>query len=484
MDQSGGKIAVGRGAKPSYDSAGSGNDRLSALPDDTLVLILLRLDTAAAAGRTSVLSRRWRRVWTLLPELRFSFSPAPHLIAAALAAHEAPLRHLFVGTQDADHEPVADCLRAAARRLSGQLIVENRRNDNEGSQEEAGENASFEIPCFERATTVSLDLGFLGIAVPPAGVFARLTELTLMCVWFHGPTDLGDAISSPRCPSLQKLGIRYTIGPVNLAIHSESLLEVELQNIFGLRQLIIHALTLKDLKLVDCFAWTQPVAEISAPQLELLHWRDLYDPNSVQLGEMAQLQWLTTNVFLVYGRHGSATNRAFLRLLERFQAIDTLHISLLYPKHIGDFQYLMEDVMVFPRLVGLAIHIRNEGHAFGASVFNVLRMCSGLVRFALVLDPDTDLEARCACPSGCICDQSMNWKTEELALNRLYEVLIIDMKGCDHELAFVKRLFSWAMTLQSVKVQFTSITASKAKEVHEMVLSLAMPETRVTLEAK
>ena len=35
--------------------------RLSALPDDILVLILLRLDTTAANG-TSILSYRWRRV--------------------------------------------------------------------------------------------------------------------------------------------------------------------------------------------------------------------------------------------------------------------------------------------------------------------------------------------------------------------------------------------------------------------------------------
>ncbi|TVU40460.1 hypothetical protein EJB05_13925, partial [Eragrostis curvula] len=444
MDESGGEIA-GRGAKPSYDGAAAGKDRLSALPDDTLVLILLRLDTAAAAGRTSVLSRRWRRVWTLLPELRLSFSPAPHLIAAALAAHEAPLRLLFVGAQHAAVEPVADCLRTTARRLSGQFIVENRGNANEVGDEEA----SFELPCFERATTVSLDLGFLGMAPPPAGVFARFTELTLISIWFQGPTDLGDAVSSPRCPSLQKLSVRYTIGLVNLAIHSESLLEVELKNMFGLRQLIIHALTLKELSLLDCFAWSKPVADISAPQFESLHWRDIYDPSSVQLDEMAQLQWLTTNFFLVYGRHGSATNHAFLRLLERFQALDTLHISLFYPKHIGDFQYLMEDIMVLPRLVGLAIHIRNEGHAFGASVFNVLRMCSGTMFMPII--------------SGCICDQSMNWKTEELALNRLCEVLIIDMKGCEHELAFVKRLFSWATMLKSVKVQFTSIAARPRK---------------------
>lgn len=50
--------------------------------------------------------------------------------------------------------------------------------------------------------------------------------------------------------------------------------------------------------------------------------------------------------------------------------------------------------MVLPRLEGLAVHLRNEGHAFGASVSHVLKMCTGLVKFALVLRPDTDLEVK------------------------------------------------------------------------------------------
>ncbi|TVU40473.1 hypothetical protein EJB05_13939, partial [Eragrostis curvula] len=483
MDQSGGEIAVGMGAKPSCDAAGAGKDHLSALPDDTLVLILLRLDTAAAGGRTSVLSRRWRRVWTLLPELRFSFSPAPNLIAAALAAHEAPLRHLFVGAQHAALEPVADCLRAAARRLSGQLVVENHRSANEVDEEDP----AFEIPCFDSATTVSLNLGFLGIVMPPAGVFARLTELTLISVWFHGPPELiGDAVSSPRCPSLQKLGIKYTFGLANLAIHSESLLQLKLQKMYGLQQLTVDAPVLQELDVIDCFDWNQPIANISAPQLVSLFWKDSYDPSSVLFGNMEQPQSLTLTAsnFYVYGPHDFLLNLSCLRLLEQFQAIHKLHLGLIYPKSIGNFQYLMEDLRKFPSLEALAVMLRNEGHAFGASIFHVLRMCTSLTKFALVQGPENDLEAQSTCQSSCVCDEPTNWKTEELTLNHLHAVLIIDMKGTDHEVAFLKRLFSWATALKSVKILYTSITASKAKEVHEKVLSLAKPETCVTLAAK
>ncbi|CAN6199361.1 unnamed protein product [Urochloa humidicola] len=73
---------------------GGGADIISSLPDDLLRVILLGLRDTAAAARTSVLSRRWRRVWAHLPELSFrhqrGYSARAHeRVDAALAAHDA-----------------------------------------------------------------------------------------------------------------------------------------------------------------------------------------------------------------------------------------------------------------------------------------------------------------------------------------------------------------------------------------------------------
>jgi hypothetical protein len=46
-------------------------DRISALPDDLLLVILARLRCVATAARTAVLSRRWRNLWTLLSTVVF-----------------------------------------------------------------------------------------------------------------------------------------------------------------------------------------------------------------------------------------------------------------------------------------------------------------------------------------------------------------------------------------------------------------------------
>jgi hypothetical protein len=185
--------------------------RLSALPDDILVLILRHLPTAAAA-RTSVLSHRWRRIWALLPELRFPSSLDPHQIGLALQLHKAALQHLSVLTRYAGPDSVAAWLPVAARRLSGSLFFENlewQRSAQESNEEDAAQRGAFELPCLERATKVSLHLGFLGLAVPLGGVFARLTELYLSRFRLHGPGLLGDAVSSLQCPCLQKLTVRH-----------------------------------------------------------------------------------------------------------------------------------------------------------------------------------------------------------------------------------------------------------------------------------
>ncbi|KAJ4842876.1 hypothetical protein Tsubulata_003515 [Turnera subulata] len=60
------KKKLNRGAKR------NGEDRISDLPDDIIHRILSLLDDTKFAAQTCVLSKRWKNVWTSLPDLRFS----------------------------------------------------------------------------------------------------------------------------------------------------------------------------------------------------------------------------------------------------------------------------------------------------------------------------------------------------------------------------------------------------------------------------
>ncbi|VAI93003.1 unnamed protein product [Triticum turgidum subsp. durum] len=460
-------------------SAGGGDDRLSALPDDLLIHILLKLQDAPVAARTSVLARRWRRVWALLPELHFPDGTDSDGIRAALAVHDAPaISLLSVAAIKATPESVAAWLPIDACRLSGVLDFRNR-----GTMDETSAASPLKLPCFQNATKVVLDLDSIGLTLPPSGIFTRLAELVLTSIHLHGPCSISDVVSSSRCPSLQRLVVSSVKGLDKFTIHSESLLELVLSGLPGLHQLNVVALALKDLAVRGCFTDAlnrgQHIANISAPQLVTLDWKSSYDPSSVQLGEMAHLQQLTTQYLIVYGQYVfSAHNRHCLMLLQRFDHIRRLVLYLVYAPLQVNGRFLMEEMTNFPNITSLTLNVVACSHSFGASSFHVLSMSSGVRELEIrLVDLPSEHEALASvCQSGCICAEPSNWETKELVLHCLKEVVISGLRGTEHELAFVKRLFNWTTVLKRMTVNFrVSMTESKAKELRQQLLSFSRP---------
>jgi hypothetical protein len=141
-----------------------GEDRISSLPDELLHRILLCLGWARAAASSSVLSRRWRRVWTDLPELFLSddeelASSFPDTVDDALDAYAAPiLEHLSISMLygDVPAHRVAPWLSFASRYVVGQLFIYMPAWD---AAAVAGEEAEeLELPAWDAATSVSLRL--------------------------------------------------------------------------------------------------------------------------------------------------------------------------------------------------------------------------------------------------------------------------------------------------------------------------------------
>ncbi|CAM0957921.1 unnamed protein product [Alopecurus aequalis] len=445
MEHCGGEIPAKR---PELSDGGGSKDRISALPDDVLIHILLKIFDSAIAARTCVLSSRWRRLWTLLPELKLAPGNDPQRIRLALTAHEAPvLRLLAVGLRDASPESVAAWLPVAARRLSGYLCVINSVIQN-GSEVMAPERGAFELPCFENATAIYLELGPLGISMPPYGT------LTVQDAW----------------------------GIDNFTVHSESLKRLELTKVHGLEQLTVMTPELIHLNLTACFSssFNQPVAKISAPQLVVLHWMDDYDPRFTQLGKMDNLQLLVTDPFFVYGRDHvhKLLNSYCMKLLRCFEHIQNLFFTLTYPLEITNHVYLMEDITRLPNIAVMQLYIKPNGHFFGACLFHLLSICTGVRKLTVTLDcTSSRLVGQTVCPSGCICDQPPNWKTEKLVLNCLRELEVCNLRGTDREAALVKRLFDWATVLETLTVTFhRSVAGSKAKDFCQMVQSSSRPE--------
>jgi len=174
---------------------------------------------------------------------------------------------------------VAAWLPTAARRLVGDLFYRNvfprstaddDEDEEEEEVEEAGDRGLVELPCFEKATKIQLKLRYHGLTFPPQGVFDKLTNLSLSRVRFHGPCNLGDAVSEARCPCLQKLSVFESHGLDSLSIHSKSLLKIKLFHLGrSLQQLTIVTPNLKKLGVAYILLdddKRKPVANISAPR--------------------------------------------------------------------------------------------------------------------------------------------------------------------------------------------------------------------------
>ncbi|EAZ40224.1 hypothetical protein OsJ_24669 [Oryza sativa Japonica Group] len=133
---------------------GEGVDRISHLPEELIQNILVRLPSVDAAARTSVLSRRWRRVWTRLPSLSFQCdSEKPGAIDAALAAYSAPaLNRLALSAAHAlEAATVAPWLEFASRRVAGNLTLNFSGGDFEAV-------CSPRCPCLRRLAVRSVTL--------------------------------------------------------------------------------------------------------------------------------------------------------------------------------------------------------------------------------------------------------------------------------------------------------------------------------------
>ncbi|KAK3125320.1 hypothetical protein QOZ80_7BG0603320 [Eleusine coracana subsp. coracana] len=193
-------------------------DRISALPDELLRRILVSLRSTRAAARTSVLSRRWRNLWTDLPEIVLgsdNAAPPPalfiDLVDAAIAASSTLTLHrleIVMPTSSYISSGIASSwLRFAAQRVAGTIDIRLHAQ----SQPYKDYISPVELPACDRVTSITIVYGqgwrWHPCLYPlPGKSFAALTRLTLhytrMEAW-----DLETLVSS-RCPRLQILELR------------------------------------------------------------------------------------------------------------------------------------------------------------------------------------------------------------------------------------------------------------------------------------
>ncbi|XP_073353983.1 uncharacterized protein [Aegilops tauschii subsp. strangulata] len=254
---------------------------------------LARLRCARAAARTSLLSRRWSRLWSRLTEFTFR-DVAPRLLRPALDSlvHVPDVSLLDIHVPEPPPRPpkydmlnvadVASLIRAAA----GLSPVELRFNVSRSPLARRTRDLPYlpppvNLPGFHRATSVDLcglDLFLSAAADPPASccMFPALEALSL------SGCHVDAAALLLHCPRLRVL--RAAGCSLGHAIRSASLQELVLENkrkstgrvhvdVPALKQLTLSINTPGELRL-----------SISAPIVEKVLWRCCYSKPAAGIG--------------------------------------------------------------------------------------------------------------------------------------------------------------------------------------------------------
>ncbi|CAN6205688.1 unnamed protein product [Urochloa humidicola] len=231
-------------ATDEFDAAcGGATDRLTDLSDDVLHSILARLPSTAEAARTSVLSRRWRRVWTGIPALAFRHNYDDErnnnldivdalLSGSGHAAATVERLEIAVEAQRVSRARVSRWLRFASQRLAGELRLALPYATGNDIWKEVV------IPFCERVTSISfcllnhrkLRFPLMNSGGGGGGAFTALVALEIT----HGCIDGGELelVLSSRCPRLKKLALEQVTlrlgSPEGLCIRSNSLEQLKI----------------------------------------------------------------------------------------------------------------------------------------------------------------------------------------------------------------------------------------------------------------
>ncbi|XBI38866.1 hypothetical protein VPH35_123773 [Triticum aestivum] len=200
-------LSVPRRRRP-FRSEGGGTDRISALPDDLLLQVLVRLRCARTAALTSALARRWRGLWRYLAELSFR-EIAPDAVEAALVQVASPTISLLEIDIPEEHRDQIDPARVSALlRTAARLAPTDRR-------------IPIEVPVFHRATSIKLEVQNLYLTPPAHGhEFPVLERLSVAGFCF----DMDELIQ--RCPRLRVLEVGNGWGLGKIRVHSPTIEEL------------------------------------------------------------------------------------------------------------------------------------------------------------------------------------------------------------------------------------------------------------------
>ncbi|CAN6343574.1 unnamed protein product [Urochloa humidicola] len=390
-------------------------DLISGLPDDVLRAVLVRLGSARAAARTSVLSRRWRCVWAHMPEILLKNDlevalPAPpasflDAVDGALAGCLAPALERLCITALADPAipvpagRVAPWLRFAAERVVGELCLIMHPLSPLDTEE-----AELELAVCAGAKTIQLSLYLqCRLRLQPAGLFKALTALSI-----RGKMEGSEltTLVCTRCPRLRSLDLSGRLVAVaDVSILSDSLCSLAYY-VRNTQRLQVVTPRLEELALSpsddDC---DDASILISAPKVGKLRWLGTYDPRYHRFRDVSRHLVLLE------------IHRSAVSLIRQFYEVDVLELNLFILGVLG-YQAFLDDINNLFKCKTLMVSLVWNHHDLAPVILHIFRSCNNMRKFSLSLFHDNKEHP---CPSSCPCCSEESRKIDDIDLGSLEE---------------------------------------------------------------
>ncbi|KQJ92247.1 hypothetical protein BRADI_4g42470v3, partial [Brachypodium distachyon] len=389
---------------------------------------------AATAAGTSLLSRRWRSLWTGLRKLVFHDIPF-ELLEEVLSrfSPNVSLLEIRIPEQPGDIANTAghlnSLLRAAARLEPEEFIFTVPSSL-------ARVCAEINLPCFHRAKSIVVHFDSF-ITLEPTDGEEHFSALKTLSLTGSNVTDAEAFLR--RCQRLRSFTIwapTIVLGD-DLRVHSTSLLELIVAVTTAWGELIdIDAPELKVL-FVAMFAFENANISVSVPNVEKLSWSCLYARGTNGFG-LWNLEKVTLLKAPGEGQPPSLT----------IQACNASRY--IFPEAASLVQEIQKHMVT--EFSVLEICLRTTGHAFGAFVSLILGMRpirTDVKRLKVVIwRPRVER----ACEPNCPCEPLTGWRTQEISLPALEEVEISGFEFGNHDFEFLRLISRSAPMLKTLSV--------------------------------
>ncbi|XP_021744335.1 F-box/FBD/LRR-repeat protein At2g26030-like [Chenopodium quinoa] len=409
-------------------------DRLSSLPDSILTDILSHLPTNSAAT-TSVLSHRWRHLWTTVTCFQFDFDLSEqtssnillivnNILQQMIAPKLYGFHLVFPSESNLDQPDAAEqCFRTIFRRKVEQIVFN------------AGFRSFFRVPAaclFDSQSLVSLKLiGMLKIELPE-NIEIRLPNLKKLslCYLLDVPIMLRNMFEF--CPLLEDVQLSFDLISLPQPQNPHSLVNVFSPNLKSLdicmnswchlkrSRIFIDAPKLANIRVSDCYSFYSFVQYPTALASACIDLKG----NSI----------VESNDFELQDEEDLYVNGMF-EFLERMSSVDNL--ELMVGKRTNIFTRLGVDMPIFNNLVRLKANCFKDLmrclHNFPKLEHLEVSLCSE--------DYDVPTEQR---------DWYAPYSVPDCLVSKLKTVRIEGLKGIDDDLKLLEYILRNAMVLEKL----------------------------------